>query len=89
MASVTPDLQVNSALHPSGVAKLSTSFGWSKGCTFHQQIHNKTLCCASLTETYTSYSVRCYVVIHVLFVYWVEVIRPEHFAAYPAMYAGM
>jgi len=23
--------QVNSALHPSGVAKLSTSFGWGKG----------------------------------------------------------
>ena len=25
------DLQVNSALHPSGVAKSSTSFGWGKG----------------------------------------------------------
>jgi len=24
-------LQVNSALHPSGVAKSSTSFGWGKG----------------------------------------------------------
>jgi len=25
------EYSVNSALHPSGVAKLSTSFGWGKG----------------------------------------------------------
>ena len=33
-ATILPDcslLQVNSALHPSGVAKSSTSFGWGKG----------------------------------------------------------
>ena len=36
--------QVNSALHPSGVAKSSTSFGWGKGGTFTSVELQVTLC---------------------------------------------
>ena len=38
------DLQVNSALHPSGVAKSSTSFGWGKGGNVTSAGWQVTLC---------------------------------------------
>ena len=37
-------LQVNSALHPSGVAKSSTSFGWGKGGKLTSAGWQVTLC---------------------------------------------
>ena len=37
-------LQVNSALHPSGVAKSSTSFGWGKGGNVTSAGWQVTLC---------------------------------------------
>jgi len=36
--------QVNSALYPSGVAKLSTSFGWGKGGKVTSAVWQVTLC---------------------------------------------
>jgi len=39
-----PTPQVNSALHPSGVAKSSTSFGWGKGGKVAAAAWQLTLC---------------------------------------------
>ena len=41
---VTSQLEVNSALHPSGVAKSSTSFGWGKGWNVTSAGWQVTLC---------------------------------------------
>jgi len=41
---VKPGNQINSALHPSGVAKSSTSFGWSKGGSVSSAGWQVTLC---------------------------------------------
>jgi len=43
-APFTGQLKVNSALHPSGVAKSSTSFGWGKGGKVSSAGWQVTLC---------------------------------------------
>ena len=83
MASATPDLQVNSALHPSGVAKLSTSFGWSKGGNVISAGWQVTLCDPMWHVSSRSGVATLRTAIHLLLTYGYLPAVPSHRASPP------